>query len=87
MGIGSCKWYMMVNFSIKAQNKPITRSSNCKIFYNSAKIYDGLVVKWYKFLIYFIPTSLSFISFTLLENKSYVVYLCKYIILMCCIGK
>ena len=38
IGIGSCKRYMLGDFSIKAQNKPIIQSFNCKIFYDSATV-------------------------------------------------
>ena len=39
IGIGSCKRYMLGDFSIKAQNKPIIQSFNCKIFYDSATVH------------------------------------------------
>ena len=73
IGIGSCKQYMLGNFSIKSQNKSITWSFNYKIFYNSVTIYfyiqtllfTNCKTKYHYFIMILSPICLVFTPFLL----------------------
>ena len=68
--IGSCKCHMLVQFSIRAPEPPITKSCNCKkkiaIVLQCYLKRDGTVASLYKFLLYFI-LSFLFLFITLLD--------------------